>query len=76
MNKHELTATKGSLPLLNVLKDSGLTPSMSESKRMVMQKAVRVDGHLISDVNLTLNSGFSGVIQVGKRRFAHVEITD
>ena len=50
----------------------GLTPSNSDAFRMIKQGAVRIDGEKVSDRNLSLKSGFSGVLQVGKRKFTRV----
>jgi len=75
MPEYEFSAAHGPLPLPNVIKDAGLTPSTTEARRMVGQGAVRIDGDRISDVDLKLSAGFSGVLQVGKRRFARVRIT-
>ncbi len=74
MPEYEFTAAQGPLPLPNVIKDAGLTPSTTEARRMVGQGAVRIDGDRISDVDLRLSPGFSGVLQVGKRRFARVRV--
>lgn len=68
-----LTHPEG-LPIANALRDAGLTKSTSEAMRMVKQGAVRIDGERISDPKLHLSAGFSGVVQVGKRRFAHIKI--
>jgi tyrosyl-tRNA synthetase len=53
----------------------GLTSSNSEAFRMLQQGGVRIDGEKVSNRALQLESGFVGVLQVGKRKFckAHVE---
>jgi tyrosyl-tRNA synthetase len=52
-----------------------LTASNSEAFRMLKQGGVRIDGEKISDRSLQLETGFEGILQVGKRKFckAHVE---
>ena len=57
------------------LTQCGLTSSNSEAFRMLKQGGVRIDGEKISDRSLTLEVGFEGILQVGKRKFckAHVE---
>jgi tyrosyl-tRNA synthetase len=52
----------------------GLTASNSEAFRLIKQGGVRVDGEKVTDRALALKPGFSGVLQVGKRKFckAHV----
>lgn len=62
------------LPIAQVLKQAGLTASTSESFRMIDQGGVRLDGQKIEDRALVLTSGSRVVLQVGKRRFAAVEI--
>ena len=56
------------------LTQCGLTSSNSEAFRMLQQGGVRIDGEKISDRSLQLESGFEGILQVGKRKFckAHV----
>ncbi len=52
----------------------GLTASNSEAFRMIKQGAVKIDGAKVGDRGLTLSSGFSGVLQVGKRKFARLTV--
>ncbi|MGA9573533.1 MAG: tyrosine--tRNA ligase [Lysobacterales bacterium] len=56
------------------LTQCGLTSSNSDAFRMIKQGGVRIDGEKISDRSLQLQSGFSGILQVGKLKFckAHV----
>ncbi len=63
------------LPLVQVLKSSGVSPSSSEAVRMVEQGGVKVDGQKVEDKGLRLAAGATYVIQVGKRRFARVALT-
>ncbi len=53
----------------------GLTVSNSEAFRMIKQGGVKIDGDSISDRSLMLEPGFSGVLQVGKRKFCKVDVT-
>ncbi|MCF6225707.1 MAG: tyrosine--tRNA ligase [Xanthomonadales bacterium] len=55
--------------IATILTACGLTASNSDAFRMIKQKAVKIDAEVISDRNLQLQQGFSGVLQVGKRRF-------
>ncbi len=56
------------------LTQCGLTSSNSDAFRMIQQGGVRIDGEKISDRSLKLDTGFEGILQVGKRKFckAHV----
>lgn len=62
------------LPIANLLKDAGLVKSTSEAIRMIGQGAVRIDGERIEDARLVLPRGSEHVYQVGKRRFARVQV--
>ena len=61
------------IPLANLLKQSGLTPSTSDALRMIKQGAVKIDSQKIEDCNLRINKNTENVYQVGKRRFARVK---
>jgi len=56
------------------LSQCGLTSSNSEGFRMIQQGGVRIDGEKIDDRGLQLPPGFSGVLQVGKRKFCKASI--
>ncbi|KAA3653023.1 MAG: tyrosine--tRNA ligase [Proteobacteria bacterium] len=60
--------------LVQAMKQSGLTASTSEALRMIQQGAVRLDGEKVSDKDVLLPAGVRVVVQVGKRRFARLEI--
>jgi tyrosyl-tRNA synthetase len=51
------------------LSQCGLTSSNSEAFRMIQQGGVKIDGEKVSDRTLRLDAGFSGILQVGKRKF-------
>ncbi|MBY0579707.1 MAG: tyrosine--tRNA ligase [Burkholderiales bacterium] len=61
-------------PLIQVLKQSGLTSSTSEAIRMIGQGGVKIDGEKVSDKALKLEKGETVVLQIGKRKFAKVTI--
>ena len=52
----------------------GLTASNSEAFRMITQGGVRIDGEKVEDRALVLPAGFSGVLQVGKRKFCKLDV--
>ena len=56
------------------LSQCGLTSSNSEAFRMIQQGGVKIDGEKISDRTLKLEPGFSGILQVGKRKFCKATI--
>lgn len=59
--------------LSDVLVESGLAPSKSEARRLIMQRGVKVDGDAAeTDGALVLNGTAVHLLQVGKRRFLRV----
>jgi tyrosyl-tRNA synthetase len=72
----EITLTAKEIPIANLLKEAGLTPSTSDAMRMIKQGAVKIDGERVSDRNLKISSNSEHVYQVGKRRFAKVLVSD
>ena len=56
------------------LSGCGLTSSNSEAFRMIQQGGVRIDGEKVSDRGLVLPVGFSGILQVGKRKFCKADV--
>lgn len=69
-----IQASDAEIPLIQVLKQSGLTASTSEALRMIDQGAVKLDGEKVDDKSMKLKKGITVVIQVGKRKFAKVAI--
>mgnify|MGYP001360690282 FL=1 len=63
---------ESSIPLANLLKDSGMTISTSEAVRMIKQGAVRVDEEKITDTKHIVSAGTSSIYQVGKRKFKKI----
>ncbi len=70
----ELTAEGGELGIAAALTAAGLTASNSDAFRMIKQGAVRIDGEKVDDRGLMLPVGFTGLLQVGKRKFAQVKV--
>lgn len=60
--------------IANLLKDAGLTGSTSEAIRMIKQGAVKIDGEKVSDTKLVVMENSRHVYQVGKRKFARIEV--
>jgi tyrosyl-tRNA synthetase len=59
------------LRLLDIISDTGFSPSNGETKRMIKQGGVSLDDEKVKDVNhsLTLESGQEVALKVGKRNF-------
>ena len=67
-----LPAGADGLLLANIIKAAGLTESTSEALRMLKQRAVKIDGEVVTENNQLFKAGHTMVIQVGKRRFSRV----
>jgi tyrosyl-tRNA synthetase len=68
------TGDAGELGLLELLDRLELVDSRSQARRLVEQKAVRIDGEVVADFAMRLPVG-SYLLKVGKRRFAKVRIS-
>ncbi len=68
------TISESSIPLVNLLKDCGMTSSSSEAMRMIKQGAVRIDEEKITDTKHVISSGTSATYQVGKRKFKKITL--
>lgn len=64
-------ALKAGQTVLDVLVDGGLVPSRGEGRRMLQQRAVRLDGETLQDADTEFPH--PGVLQVGKRRYLRVQ---
>ncbi len=70
----ELQAGPEGLAIATALKEAGLSASTSEAMRMIAQGGVKLDGEKISDKALKLHQGTTVVAQVGKRKFARIQV--
>ena len=70
----ELQAGPEGLAIATALKEAGLSASTSEAMRMIAQGGVKLDGETISDKAQKLHQGTTVVAQVGKRKFARIQV--
>lgn len=70
----ELALETASIAIGVLLKQAGLVASSSEGMRMIEQGGVKIDGEKISDKNYQLAKGNNFVVQVGKRKFARINL--
>jgi len=70
-----LTGTAEGLPVVQALKQAGLTASTTEAVRMIEQGGVRLDGERLDDRALRIARGQTVVAQVGKRKVARITVT-
>ena len=59
--------------ICRLIVDLKFASSTSEARRLVAQNAVKVDAHLVNDVNFQFDSALHNIIEVGKNRIAQVE---
>jgi tyrosyl-tRNA synthetase len=74
MPEVRVPAPKGSLGMMHLLKEAGLTNSTSEAMRLIKQGGVRLDGEKVADPGLEVAAGGTHILQIGKRKFARVTI--
>lgn len=74
MEEYRFTLSETGYPIAQLLRDAKLTASSSESMRMVAQGGVKIDGAKVEDKGLVLKERGVFVLQVGKRKFARVEL--
>jgi tyrosyl-tRNA synthetase len=63
-----------SIGIAQLLKLAGLVGSTSEANRAIDQGGVKLDSEKVLDKNLQLNKGVSVIAQVGKRKFAKINL--
>ncbi len=74
MPEVSLQGAEGGIPLGELIRRAGLADTNAEAMRLISQGAVRLDGERVSDRALMVSEGSAIVLQVGKRRFARVQI--
>ena len=70
----DIPVSAGGIRIGALLKAAGLAPSTSEALRKLGERAVRVDGIVTEDRELTLQVGGEHLLQLGKRGFARVRL--
>ena len=63
-----------SIGIAQLLKMAGLVESTSEAMRAIQQGGVKLNSEKVEDKNLQLNKGIIVIAQVGKRKFAKINI--
>ncbi len=72
LHTHQVPAE--GLRIAPLLVQAGLATSNSEAMRKLRERAVRVDGEVFEDAARLFAPGFEGVLQIGKRSFARVQL--
>ena len=63
-----------SMPLPNLLKHIGFVSSTSEARRLITQKALKINDNVVSSINEQLVDG-TYLLKLGKKKFIKVKIT-
>ncbi|GAB2803553.1 tyrosine--tRNA ligase [Dyella kyungheensis] len=71
----EIAVPAEGLRLSALLTAAGLTPSNGEANRKLKERAVRINAEVVEDAQRVFLPGFEGVLQIGKRNFARVLLT-
>ena len=74
IEERSVASRDGRLGIAHLLRQAGLVSSTSEAFRMIQQGAVRIDGERVADRGLEIEAGTTHVYQVGKRKFARVQL--
>ncbi|MDD1622654.1 MAG: tyrosine--tRNA ligase [Methylococcaceae bacterium] len=74
MEEIQIKVDAHGLGIANVLKAAGLVDSTSEAMRMVKQGAVKIDGEKLEEPRSMILAPAKHVYQVGKRKFARIEL--
>ena len=74
MPEISLACAADGIPVGELVRRAGLAKTNAEAMRMISQGAVRLDGQRVSDRMLVVVTGSTSVVQVGKRRFARVNV--
>jgi tyrosyl-tRNA synthetase len=70
----DIAISAGGIRIGALLKAAGLAPSTSEALRKLGERAVRIDGDVVSDRELVLVPGGEHLLQLGKRNYARVRL--
>ncbi|MGM0689329.1 MAG: tyrosine--tRNA ligase [Bacillota bacterium] len=61
--------------IITVMVDAGLASTKSEARRLIQQNGVKLDGETVGSIDIILTEKKGKVLQVGKRKFARINIT-
>ncbi len=70
----EIVLDKSDYNIIDLLAKLNLAPSKSQARRLVIEKAVKIDGRTINDPKADINIISDLVVQVGKRHFKKIRV--
>jgi tyrosyl-tRNA synthetase len=76
VTEYQVQCENGMCSLVSTIKTLGLCSSTSDARRLIKQRAVKLDGQVVDELDSNLQVNTKILIQVGKRRFARVSIVD
>ena len=62
-----------SVPLVNLLKETGMVASTSEASRLIKQGGIKIESEKVVDPKMQIEPGTKQVYQVGKRKFLIIQ---
>jgi tyrosyl-tRNA synthetase len=63
------------ISLVDLMLKAGLSSSKSEARRLIEQNGVKINSETVSDIACHINQAGQHVVQVGKRKFARIDIS-
>jgi tyrosyl-tRNA synthetase len=66
--------SKKALPILDLIFETGLAPSRSQAKRLILQKGVKIDGETKTNWKEEIKLKKGMIVQVGKRKFVKIKL--
>jgi tyrosyl-tRNA synthetase len=71
--KDEILDVEGNIELIELLSKTKMVDSKSEGKRLINQRAVKIDGEIITDPFLKIKLKDGIIVKVGKRKFFKIK---
>lgn len=72
--KKEILNSCGEIEIIELLTKTGILPSKSECRRLISQKAIKIDGSAISDPYMKIKVKDGIILKIGKRRFFKIRV--
>lgn len=72
-NIPEFELPEEGMNIVEILYQSGLVPSKSEARRLIAQKAVKINGEPLTSIDAILKKNGEKIIKVGKRKFLKIK---
>ena len=72
--KNEICDAAGTVLIIDLICSTGLVSSRSEARRLVIQKAVKLNDVVINDPLERVKVEEGQILKVGKRKFAKIKL--